>query len=209
MLMLEGHLSGPLASQDVRQAISDALNRTAIARAVFCGLAKPQTELGLDGFPGYDAADADLYHYNIAKAKQLLSAGGYPNGFTLTLLDAAALDKGGTLAQAVESQLSAIGVTVQLTLNTGSFGDFLQQLGSKSYEALLFPPRAQDIWGEATQTLLPVAGGIGNVFGASNARLNALLDRKRCRDDSFGSDQDRDRGDASAGRTRLVHPDRR
>jgi peptide/nickel transport system substrate-binding protein len=175
MLMLEGHLTGPLANQDVRQAISDALNRSAIASAIFSGLAKPQTELGINGFPGYDAADADMYHYDIAKAKQLLTAGGYPNGFTLTLLDAAALDKGGTLAQAVESQLSAIGITVQLTLNTGSFGSFLQQLGSKDYEALLFPPRAQDIWGEATQTLLPVSGGIGNVFGASDARLNTLL----------------------------------
>jgi len=175
MLMLEGHLTGPLANADVREAIGYALDRSAIAGTVYSGLAKPQVELGLKGFPGYDAADASYYSYNVSKAKQLLSSGGYPNGFTLTLLDAAALDKGGTLAAAVDSELSAIGINVQLTLNSGSFGDFLTALGSKSYDALLFPPRAQDIYGEATQTLLPVQGGIGNVFGASDTTLNSLL----------------------------------
>ncbi|HTW12806.1 MAG TPA: ABC transporter substrate-binding protein [Solirubrobacteraceae bacterium] len=175
MLMLEGHLSGPLSNVNVRQAIGYALNRKAIASAVFSGLAKPQGELGVAGLPGYDPTAANLYSYDISKAKQLLAKGGYPHGFTMTLLDAAALDKGGTLAQAVESQLSAIGINVQVTLNTGSFGAFLQQLGSKNYEALLFPPRAQDIWGEATQTLLPVQGGIGNVFGASDKLLNQRL----------------------------------
>jgi peptide/nickel transport system substrate-binding protein len=175
MLMLEGHLTGPLANADVRAAIGYALNRSAIASTVFSGLAKPQVELGLKGFPGFDPGDAKYYSYNVAKAKQLLATGGYPNGFTLTLLDAAALDKGGTLAAAVDSELSAVGITVQLTLNTGSFGSFLAALGSKDYDALLFPPRAQDIYGEATQTLLPVAGGIGNVFGASDATLTSLL----------------------------------
>jgi peptide/nickel transport system substrate-binding protein len=175
MLMLEGHLTGPLANADVRQAIGYALDRPAIASAVFSGLAKPQVELGLKGFPGYDPAEAKLYGYNLAKAKQLLAKGGYPNGFTMTLLDAAALDKGGTLAAAVDGELSAVGINVQLTLNTGSFGDFLAALGSKNYEALLFPPRAQDIYGEATQTLLPSQGGIGNVFGASDPTLNSLI----------------------------------
>lgn len=175
MLMLESHLTGPLAKAAVREAIGYALNRTAISRAVFAGLAKPQGELGLKGLPGYDPADADLFNYDVAKAHQLLSQAGYPNGFTMTLLDAAALDKGGTLASAVDAELSAIGINVQLTLNTGSFSSFLSALGSKSYDALLFPPRAQDIYGEATQTLLPSAGGIGNVFGASDSTLNSLL----------------------------------
>ena len=175
MLMLEGHLTGPLANADVREAIGYALDRSAIASAVYSGLAKPQVELGLKGFPGYDPADASAYSYSVSKAKQLLAKGGYPNGFTMTLLDAAALDKGGTLAAAVDGELSAVGINVQLTLNSGSFGDFLAALGSKNYQALLFPPRAQDIYGEATQTLLPSQGGIGNVFGATDTTLSSLL----------------------------------
>ena len=174
MLMLEGHLSGPLVSLKVREAIGYALNRSGIASAVYSGFARAQGELGVRGFPGYDPADADLFNYNVTKAKQLLSEAGYPNGFTMTLLDAAALDKGGTLASIVDSELAAVGINVTLTLNSGSFGSFLQALDSKQYEALLFPPRAQDIWGEATQTLLP-ADGQGNVFGATDTVLTNLL----------------------------------
>jgi peptide/nickel transport system substrate-binding protein len=77
--------AGPLRNLQVRQAISYAINKQAVLQTAGAGYG---TVIGSDTVPGdpwYEPSLADTYAYNPAKAKQLLAAAGYPNGFSLVL----------------------------------------------------------------------------------------------------------------------------
>ena len=64
----------------VRQALNYAVNRQAVTQAIYGKYGVPTDETGsLDGLvPSLQ----NYYSYNPAKAKSLLAAAGYPNGFT-------------------------------------------------------------------------------------------------------------------------------
>jgi len=76
----------PLANIKVRQAISYAIDREAIAQGIGAGLMSPAYQL----YPGNPicALPEGQYlktEYNPAKAKQLLAEAGYPNGFKTSI----------------------------------------------------------------------------------------------------------------------------
>jgi peptide/nickel transport system substrate-binding protein len=74
----------PFMDLRVRQAISRAINRSAIAERVMEGLAVPANNIVSPGVFGHNAAlKADAY--DVEGAKKLLAAAGYPNGFRVTL----------------------------------------------------------------------------------------------------------------------------
>ncbi len=74
----------PLKDLRVRQAISMAINRDAIAERVMDGFAVPAHQLVPEGITGYDAAIPRQVH-DVAAARRLLAEAGYPDGFGLTL----------------------------------------------------------------------------------------------------------------------------
>lgn len=74
----------PFMDLRVRQAISKAINRNAIAERVMEGLAVPAANIVSPGVFGHNAAlKAEVY--DVEGAKKLLAAAGYPNGFHVTL----------------------------------------------------------------------------------------------------------------------------
>ncbi|MBI2957310.1 MAG: ABC transporter substrate-binding protein, partial [Chloroflexi bacterium] len=81
----------PLADVRVRQALSLAINRDEIRKTFFYGKADPAFVSPLpEGTADLDTAfwrdySDKLYRYDTAEAKRLLTAAGYPNGFTLKL----------------------------------------------------------------------------------------------------------------------------
>jgi len=86
----------PFVDKRVRQAMNMAINRQAIADSLLGGRVQPHRINGyhpmLDSalWPGiwnpeWDRRADELYGYNPAKAKELLTQAGYPNGFELTI----------------------------------------------------------------------------------------------------------------------------
>jgi peptide/nickel transport system substrate-binding protein len=173
-LMLENRVSGPLANVKVRQALQYAINRPAIVKAIYYGYGSPQEQWAIQGLTGYISGDANQFPYDPAKARQLLAAAGYANGFSISMLDVAALDKNGVLAQAVASDLQAVGVKVSITESEGTFATLQSQLFSKKYDTLVMPTKAQDIYSMAGQTLVASNFAMANAFGTSSAQMNAL-----------------------------------
>jgi peptide/nickel transport system substrate-binding protein len=106
----------------VRQALSLAINRTEISQVLFSGKAGPP----LPGRLGPDTTDIDLarwnkwiadnYGFDPARAKQLLAAAGWANGFNIKvyLYQANGMPEIPKLGQVIQSYWKNIGVTADL-----------------------------------------------------------------------------------------------
>jgi peptide/nickel transport system substrate-binding protein len=115
--------NGALAKVQVRQALSYGINRAHLltdnggpTQGTALTHILPQGINGAQDVPaGYDP-----YPYNPTKAKQMLSAAGYPNGLHLTMLYRPSSTVGTKMAQTLQSDLSKIGVTIKLLAATPS-----------------------------------------------------------------------------------------
>jgi peptide/nickel transport system substrate-binding protein len=109
-----GTLSKPLSDVRVRQALNYALDRKTITTALFGKYAQPTSSFGqLDA---WDTKVQKTYPYDPDKAKALLAAAGYPNGFTFRVLTSAGFGTtGDPLAQAIAKYLAAVGVKLEIT----------------------------------------------------------------------------------------------
>ncbi len=105
--------SAPLADPRVREAMSLAINRQAIADRLFGGEATVANQFA----PSYRTGAPELpaLEYNPKRAAELLAEAGYPDGFSIDLF--APSDRyanGARVAQAVTQYLSRIGIKVNL-----------------------------------------------------------------------------------------------
>lgn len=103
---------GPTTNKAVRQALNYAWNRDALVKDLLLDLAVPAISPAPPNNPSSPPSHA-LYTYDPAKAKQLLAAGGYPNGFSMTLMygSRGANEQVNTL---IQSDFRKIGVDVKL-----------------------------------------------------------------------------------------------
>jgi peptide/nickel transport system substrate-binding protein len=105
----------PLNDVRVRQAINYAVDTKTICEQLFLGLTKPSPGqvTGTDAFGHNPKLSA--FPFDAAKAKQLLTDAGYPNGFTVKAeIRPGAL--GSTTGQAVASYLGKVGIKVELSV---------------------------------------------------------------------------------------------
>jgi peptide/nickel transport system substrate-binding protein len=167
-----GQVSKPLSDVRVRQALNYAINRATIANALYGKYGQALDEIAVPGTNAYVPSDASYYTYDPAKAKQLLAAAGYPNGFTLSAMDWSLLDPNNEVAQSVASELAAVGVKVTITnvTNPTQFGtDSL----SKKYPAIFFPPLSENMDEAAVQLFTPNTPL--DPFSSKNAQLSTML----------------------------------
>jgi peptide/nickel transport system substrate-binding protein len=82
-IQLNGKVSKPLADVRVRRAMNYALDRKAIAKANGGKYSSGTSEFTIT--PDADPGLQNYYKYDPAKAKQLLAAAGYANGFSLSI----------------------------------------------------------------------------------------------------------------------------
>ncbi|MDR2529612.1 MAG: ABC transporter substrate-binding protein [Synergistaceae bacterium] len=122
----------PMKDQRVRQAMSMGIDRELIVRVALNGSGYPTGQLILNGKRGH-VPDRPVPDYNPDRAKALLKEAGYEKGFKVKL-DApnGRYPNDSQVAQALASQLSKIGVEIDLNLHPkSSFFDYVRP-GDKS-----------------------------------------------------------------------------
>lgn len=111
------HPNSPLNDVRVRQAINYAIDRKAMTNIVPGGYSKPFTAMyALDA----DPLGKEYYPYDPAKARSLLAASGYANGFTLKLLGTSTGLTGPLSLGPVSKNLEAVGIRTELTFVVGT-----------------------------------------------------------------------------------------
>lgn len=104
----------PLQDLRVRQALSMAINREAIASRIMEDNAVPANQYITEGFFGY-ANDLPALEYNPERARELLAEAGYPEGFRITVnctSDSQPMDA--AVCAALGPMLTQIGLTVEV-----------------------------------------------------------------------------------------------
>jgi peptide/nickel transport system substrate-binding protein len=162
-----GAVAKPLQSLQVRQALNYAVDRAAISKAVFQQYGHPTDQISIPGQDGF-APDVDnQYPYDPAKARQLLAAAGYPNGFSVNV----ETQLGGTdlLTQAVLQDWKQIGVTSTVTTDT-TVGQWLSNATSRRFPVLGFGYGAAPSYLLSLDWMLPHATAF-NPFASSDPVL--------------------------------------
>lgn len=119
----------------VRRAMNYAIDRHKIITYFRNGIGIPATSGFIpDGMPGYDSTHSYGYHYNTAKAAELLAEAGYPGGKGLPTITVLTPDIYSDIVNFIASQLQEVGIPVQVEIMQSNI---LRQQMSKS-EALFF-----------------------------------------------------------------------
>src|ERR1700733_3377742 len=107
----------PMSNVNFRKALAAALNPSAIAQAVYGGIAAPATPTGLlptlNGFVDQSVVSQNATTYNPATAKQLLAKSGY-TGQTLTLEAPLGWSDWNTAQAVIQQELAAVGIKIQV-----------------------------------------------------------------------------------------------
>jgi peptide/nickel transport system substrate-binding protein len=108
----------PMNNVNFRKALAAALNPSAIAQAVYGGIASPASPTGLlptlNSFIDQSVVSQNATTYDPAKAKQLLAASGY-NGRTLTLEAPQGWSDWNSAQTVIAQELGAVGIKIQVT----------------------------------------------------------------------------------------------
>ncbi|MEX2099802.1 MAG: ABC transporter substrate-binding protein [Acidimicrobiia bacterium] len=106
----------PLDNLKVRQAISYAIDRDAIATILTLGVSKAAYQQFPPGNPAYVKALDKMYPYNPTLAKKMLAEAGFPNGFTLQAAVGAQSPTYIQVGEVIQQQLKAVGIDMQFSL---------------------------------------------------------------------------------------------
>ncbi len=107
--------NSPLRLQKIRQAINYGFNRKKMMLYLrnSIGIA---AESGFvpAGLPSFDSVAVQGYHYDVAKAKQLLAEAGYPEGKNLPEIKLLTIPIYGDLGTYIANELQQVGIKVQV-----------------------------------------------------------------------------------------------
>ncbi len=126
----------PLTDRNVRQALNYALDLQRIDTAVYAG--KAQIANSTIAKTQYWSAAVPAYHFDLAKAKQLMAASKYPKGFNLQLKVPAGDTTHDSVAVIAKAEWALIGVNV--TIVTEDQGSLFTDYSEGKYQASIPMP---------------------------------------------------------------------
>ena len=103
----------PFGDVHVRRAISLAVNRAALVKAVLFGNGKPANSIFPPQVPYYQPATQGL-QYNLAAAKTEMAKSTVPHGFTTTILVSSGFSDDLTIATILQNELKPLGITLKI-----------------------------------------------------------------------------------------------
>jgi ABC-type transport system substrate-binding protein len=157
---------GPLSKLAVRQALQYAIDKDNILKLVHGAGVKAECIFPPD-LPGYDPNCHPYGGYDPAKAKQMLADAGYPNGFKSTLYTDTT-DPDPSIAQALQQDLAAVGVTVDIV--TEEFATFLDRIETPHKAPMGWVGWFQD-YPDPSDFIDPLLSCATAVQGGANAAL--------------------------------------
>ncbi|MBI4321606.1 MAG: hypothetical protein HY675_24185 [Chloroflexi bacterium] len=101
------------AKKGVREAIDYAIDKKAIAKAVGLGVWEAASQMVPRGYAGFSTS-LEGRTYNPDRAKQLLAAAGYPDGFKTRIIAPNTAER--DMLVAIQSNLKAVGIDAQLEI---------------------------------------------------------------------------------------------
>ncbi|AZI44883.1 ABC transporter substrate-binding protein (plasmid) [Deinococcus psychrotolerans] len=110
---LKDGTANPLTDVRVRQALNYAVNRPALIQLVTFGNGKPMKSLMSSATPLFDKGQKG-YTYDLDKAKALLAAAGFKNGFDVTTMATSGSANDLTLTTALQQMWGAVGVRLKI-----------------------------------------------------------------------------------------------
>jgi peptide/nickel transport system substrate-binding protein len=124
----------PFNDVRVRQALNYAVDKESIIKNILGGRGAIQATPSYEKTPNHNA-DVKPYPYDPQKAKDLLAAAGYPNGFTIEFHHPTGRwIKDVEVAQAISGMLAKVGV--QTTLSTGEYTTFFNTFAAGSFKGM-------------------------------------------------------------------------
>ena len=106
-------LRKPFQDVHVRRAISLAINRAALVKAVLFGNGKPANSLFPPQVPYYQAATQGL-QFDLTAAKQEMAKSSVPHGFSTTILVSSGFSDYVTIATILQSELKPLGINLKI-----------------------------------------------------------------------------------------------
>jgi peptide/nickel transport system substrate-binding protein len=129
----------PLANQKVREAIEYAIDKESIAKGLGYGFWVAPYQMPPKDNAAWNDKLTFKREYNVAKAKQLLTEAGYPNGFSIEVVPG--YQKNTETSVAIKSFLDAVGIKTTLTImDTAAYNQY--RSGDGWANAMLMEPIA-------------------------------------------------------------------
>lgn len=165
----------PLDDVRVRQALSLALNRNAYTQQLLHGFGTPTGTMARPKDFGY--LDVPAPQQDIAKARELLKAAGYPDGFSVKFQAPRRYIASAEVAQAIVQDLAAIGVKAQLEIPEWSV--YTQQVASGKQAELYMLAWGSTQTLDADAALYPILRSGEPYSTVSDPELDKRLDASR------------------------------
>jgi oligopeptide transport system substrate-binding protein len=165
----------PFNNPLVRQAVNYAVDKMKLQK-LLSGQAVASNQVYPLGMPGYEAGK-QFYSYDPAKAKQLLTQAGYPNGFSTTLYTHN-VDPFPKVAQALQADLKAVGINAAIKqMDRATYWDKIELQNSRMAMGLtdwyMDYPDPSDWIGPLYSSASAVDGG-SNVGWWKNPQVDSL-----------------------------------
>jgi peptide/nickel transport system substrate-binding protein len=181
MLITNNRNGAPLENVKVRQAINHAIDRDALVKNLWNGVAAAADGqvVGPDGV-GYNAA-VKAYAFDVQKAKALLAEAGYASGFTIKLIGSKGVFISDVaVIQAIAGMLQNVGINAQLDIQEAAAWRAGQQAGQQTTMVLTclnyFPFLDADLPLTLLQTSRPERWYTNPTFDKTFAESRVTLD---------------------------------